>query len=145
MIYCVLLFVSALAFSSGLGTTTTLMMSLKAGDHVICMSDVYGGKKKVCMTVCFYHFLYTFRVNLYSVITWMLRNSLLETVGIWKLSDCNLNWTHSRLVCKQTLNHLAKLVSLAKWLSVCLRIKWLWVQVPSQWVYIFYFFSEIIS
>ena len=45
MIYCVLLFVSALAFSSGLGTTTTLMMSLKAGDHVICMSDVYGGKK----------------------------------------------------------------------------------------------------
>ena len=41
----VTLFVSALAFSSGLGTTTTLMMSLKAGDHVICMSDVYGGKK----------------------------------------------------------------------------------------------------
>ena len=45
LLYFVLLFVSALAFSSGLGTTTTLMMSLKAGDHVICMSDVYGGKK----------------------------------------------------------------------------------------------------
>ncbi len=32
-----------LAFSSGLGTITTLLMTLKAGDHVICSDDVYGG------------------------------------------------------------------------------------------------------
>ena len=31
---------------------------------------------------------------------------------------------------KQTLNHLAKLASLGKWLSVRLRIKWLCVRVP---------------
>lgn len=32
-----------IAFSSGLGATTTLMLSLKAGDHVVCSDDVYGG------------------------------------------------------------------------------------------------------
>ena len=31
------------------------------------------------LTVCFYHITYAFRVNLHSVITWMLRNSSLET------------------------------------------------------------------
>ncbi len=33
----------ALAFASGLGATTTLLLMLKAGDHVICGDDVYGG------------------------------------------------------------------------------------------------------
>ena len=33
---------------------------------------------------------------------------------IWKLSGCNWTWSHSHLVHKQTLNHLAKLTSLAK-------------------------------
>lgn len=33
----------ALAFSSGLATTNTLMQTLQAGDHVICADDVYGG------------------------------------------------------------------------------------------------------
>ena len=32
-----------MAFSSGLGATTTIMMMLKSGDHVIVMDDVYGG------------------------------------------------------------------------------------------------------
>jgi cystathionine gamma-synthase len=32
-----------LAFASGLGATTTLMLMLKSGDHVICGDDVYGG------------------------------------------------------------------------------------------------------
>lgn len=41
----------ALAFASGLGATTTLMMSLKAGDHVICMSDVYGGTNRLLSKV----------------------------------------------------------------------------------------------
>ena len=33
----------ALAFASGLAAETTLMTVLKAGDHVVCMDDVYGG------------------------------------------------------------------------------------------------------
>ena len=36
---------------------------------------------------------------------------------IWSLSDCNWTRTKNHLVCKQTLNHLAKL---AKWLSCVL-------------------------
>lgn len=31
------------AFSSGCAATTTIIMMLKAGDHVICSDDVYGG------------------------------------------------------------------------------------------------------
>ena len=42
------------------------------------------------------------------------------------LLDCNWTRTQNHLVCKRTLNHLAKL---AKWLSVRLRTKWFWVQV----------------
>ena len=45
------------------------------------------------------------------------------------LSDCNGTRTHNHLVRKRTLKHLAKL---AKWLSVRLRTKWLWVRVPLQ-------------
>jgi cystathionine gamma-lyase len=30
-------------FSSGLGATTTICHSLKSGDHVVSMDDVYGG------------------------------------------------------------------------------------------------------
>jgi cystathionine beta-lyase/cystathionine gamma-synthase len=32
-----------LAFSSGLGATTTILHTLKLGDHVVCGDDVYGG------------------------------------------------------------------------------------------------------
>ena len=48
---------------------------------------------------------------------------------IWNLSASNGIWTHNDLVRKRTLNHLAKLVSLAKWLSFRLQSKWLWVRV----------------
>ena len=40
--------------------------------------------------------------------------------------------SNNHLVHKQTLNHLAKLTSLAKWLSVHLWTKWMWVQVQLQ-------------
>lgn len=33
----------ALAFSSGLATIDTLLHTLKAGDHILCSDDVYGG------------------------------------------------------------------------------------------------------
>ena len=51
---------------------------------------------------------------------------------IWILSVCNGTRTHNHLVCKRTFNHVTKLTSLAKWLSVCLRIKGLRVRVPLQ-------------
>ena len=35
-----------------------------------------------------------------------------------RMNDCNWTRTHNHLVHKRTLNHLAKLASLAKWLSV---------------------------
>src|ERR1700730_6297402 len=35
---------SALAFSSGMGATATILMAhLKAGDEVVCASSIYGG------------------------------------------------------------------------------------------------------
>ena len=49
-----------------------------------------------------------------------------------ELFDCNGTRTHNHLFRKRTLNHLAKLASLAKWLSVRLRTKCLWVRVPLQ-------------
>ena len=45
------------------------------------------------------------------------------------LSDCNWTRTHNQLVCKGTLNHLAKL---ARWLSVRLQTNWLWVWLQLQ-------------
>ena len=46
---------------------------------------------------------------------------------IFHYSDSNGIRTHSHLVCKRTLNHLA---SLAKWLNVRLQTKWIWIRIP---------------
>ena len=46
-----------------------------------------------------------------------------------KLCDCNGTRTHNNLVRKRTLNYLA---SFAKWSSVHLRTKRLWIRVPMQ-------------
>ena len=51
---------------------------------------------------------------------------------IWSLSDYNGIQTHNHLFQGKTLNHLAKLASLAKWLSVRLQAKWLCVRIPLQ-------------
>jgi len=40
-----------LAFASGLGATTTLMLMLRAGDHVVCGDDVYGGTYRLFQRV----------------------------------------------------------------------------------------------
>jgi cystathionine gamma-lyase len=37
----------ALAFSSGLGCTDAILHTLKAGDHVLCCDDVYGGTFRI--------------------------------------------------------------------------------------------------
>ena len=51
---------------------------------------------------------------------------------IWSLSDSNGIRTHNHLVHKRTLSRLAKLASLAKWLTIRLRTKWLWLRIPLQ-------------
>ena len=40
-----------LAFASGLAATNTVMNLLKAGDHVVCTDDVYGGTYRLFETV----------------------------------------------------------------------------------------------
>ena len=45
------------------------------------------------------------------------------------LSVSNAIRTYNHIVYKRTLNHLAKLANLAKWLSVHLRAKWLWIRI----------------
>ena len=45
------------------------------------------------------------------------------------IRDSNEIRTHNHLVRKRTLSHLTQLASLAKWLGVRLRIKWLWVRI----------------
>jgi len=42
---------TALAFASGMAAISTVMTVLKAGDHVICSDDVYGGTYRVFETV----------------------------------------------------------------------------------------------
>ena len=57
----------------------------------------------------------------------------------WSLIDCNWTLTQNDLVCKQALNHLAKL---AKWLScfeyLSVRCIWLYVLVMSYTCHIFF-------
>ena len=47
------------------------------------------------------------------------------TEAVKSLNDCNWTRTRNHLLHKRTLNHLGKLVSLDKWLSVGIRTKWL--------------------
>ena len=56
-------------------------------------------------------------------IGYTLKNKFLQV----KKTAANGIQTQNRLVRKQTPNQLAKL---AKWVSVRLRIKWLWVRIP---------------
>ena len=71
-----------------------------------------------------------FRVNLNSLVAWLSRNSNGN-------SNSNGNRIENHLIRKQTLNYLAKLASLAKWLSVHLRTKWLWDRNSLLSVYTF--------
>ena len=84
-------------------------------------------------TVCSYHVTYAFQSEskLYSYLN--VKELLARSRRvIWSLSDCNWIRSQNHLVRKRTLNHLAKLVSLTKWLSVCLRTKWFWDRVQLQ-------------
>ena len=69
----------------------------------------------------------SFRVNPQSIVCLNVKELLARSRRhIWSLCDSNVIRTHNHLIRKRTLNHLA---SLAKWLRVRLRIKWLWVRI----------------
>ena len=68
-----------------------------------------------------FHWLYV--LNVKELLDWKRHN-------ICKLSDYNNILTHNHLVCKQTLNYIVKF--LARWSSVCLQTKWLWVWILLQ-------------
>ena len=78
----------------------------------------------------YYHITYAFQSDstLYNCLN---VNELLarNRSDIWRLSDSSRIRTYNHLVCKWTLNHLAGLASVAKWLSVHLRTKWLCVRI----------------
>ena len=79
------------------------------------------------MNICYYHVTCVFQneSTLYGCLN--IEELLAQNRrDIWSLSDSNGIWTHNYLVREWTLNHLAKL---AKWLSVHLRTKWLWVRI----------------
>ena len=86
-------------------------------------------KKKGCRLYVLIMSHMCFRVNSYSSCLNVKEILARSRPEIWSLSDCNWTRTHSHLVHKQTLNHLAKLV---EWLSVSLWTKWLWVRVQLQ-------------
>lgn len=39
------------AFSSGMAAITAILMTLKSGDHVLCIDDVYGGTNRLMRKV----------------------------------------------------------------------------------------------
>ena len=90
-------------------------------------------KSIVSLTVYSYRVTYAFQSEstLYSCLNVkeLLARSRRE---IWSLSDCNWSRTNNNLIHKRKLNHLVNWSNLAKWLSVRLWTKWLWVRVQLQ-------------
>ena len=104
------------------------MNLLKTDKQIVPYLD--GMETLKSLTVYSYHVTYAFQseATLYSCldVKELLARSRRE---IWRLKDCNWTPPHNNLVHKRTLNQLAKLASLAKWLIVRLWTKWLWGRV----------------
>ena len=82
------------------------------------------------MFVCSYHVTYKFQSEFTLNSCLNVKEFLARSrCKVWSLSDSYWARTHNHLVHKRKLYHLAKLASLAKWLSIRLRTKWLWVRV----------------
>ena len=86
---------------------------------------------KKILTLNSYYFMTQQNLK-FSPITRIKRPFPINILLCINLIHCNWTRTHTHLVRKRTLNHLAKLASLAKWLSVRLRTRWLWVRVQLQ-------------
>ena len=54
----------------------------------------------------------SFRVKLHSIVALNVKEPFAQNRrNIWSLSGSSTVWTHNHLVCKQSLNHLAKCAS----------------------------------
>ena len=122
-------------------------LSLHIPLQSVCISTEWNFTLAI-LTVCSCHVTYAFQSEsalcIYSCLN--LKKLLAQSRReIWRLSDYNWTRTQKHLVCKRTLNHLAKwlsvclikwfetrLVSLAKWSSVRLPTKWFWVRAQLQ-------------
>jgi cystathionine beta-lyase/cystathionine gamma-synthase len=78
----------ALAFSSGLGAETTLLLLLKPGDHVVYMEDVYGGSFRLFDKVL-RRFGLTFTAINASDLDAVERSMTAETRMVWLESPTN--------------------------------------------------------
>ena len=115
--------------------------------------DYISLKRKLYLTVCYYHVTYAFqsKSTLYSCLNvkeLLARNRR----DIWILSDSNGIQTHNQLVRKRTFNHLAELAKwpnwpkwpdCPEWLSVYLRTMWLWVRIPLLSLKIIFFLTNV--
>ena len=86
---------------------------------VIVIPLSFKGKIHTYLILCSYHVTNAFQsestlYNCLNIKELLARNRR----NIWGLSDYNGTWAHNHLVCRGTLNHLAKL---AKWLSCVVR------------------------
>ena len=108
---------------------TISLWKIFALKHIIFQED------SVLLPVCYYHVTYAFQSET-TLYTYLNVKELLvrNRRDVWSLSDSNGIRTHNHLVRKRTLNYLAKLAvwlaSLAKWLNVRLRTKWLRFGIP---------------
>ena len=125
---------------SGLEETDPLSSSFENADYHLldkipkamrftCFRMIYNEQSMFSLYVIIMSHT-SFRVNPHSRVCLNVKEPLAWSRShIWSLSHSNVIRTHNHLVCKWTLNHLAKLASLAKRLSVRLWIKWLWVPI----------------
>ena len=74
-----------------------------------------------CVFLSYHNITYMFRVNRYSIIAWMSRNSLLETSAILNFRWLQWESNPDRLDPQQALNYLVKL---AKWLNCVVGNIW---------------------
>ena len=80
----------------------------------------------ILLILCSYHVTHAFQSESTLSICLNVKELLVQNRGdIRSLSDCNETRTHNHLVRNRTLNHLTKLASLAKCMSVRNRTKWL--------------------
>ena len=119
----------------------------------ICMMHCWCSMIHVLLTVWFCHVKYVYWVNLrseclrYHLVVYELSSSKFGSrsshLNFWHRScseqrvSSNLRMNiysihEGKYVCDMTKTHLNNLVSLAKWLSVCLKTKWLqvWILLP---------------
>ena len=98
-----------------------------------CREKEYKELRIKVLTVCSYYVTYSSQSEPVPYSCLNFKELLAQNRhDIWNLSDWNRTRTCKHLVRNRNLNHLAKLTSLAKFLSVRLGTKWLRVRALLQ-------------